>query len=52
MELDLLLLFLHETLAIKEVFGDHAYKLNISSTKSMRKIGKEDQVGYTIELFI
>ncbi|NVK27362.1 MAG: beta-ketoacyl-[acyl-carrier-protein] synthase II, partial [Flavobacteriia bacterium] len=24
-----------ETLAIKEVFGDHAYKLNISSTKSM-----------------
>lgn len=24
-----------ETLAIKKVFGDHAYKLNISSTKSM-----------------
>ena len=24
-----------ETLAIKEVFGEHAYKLNISSTKSM-----------------
>lgn len=24
-----------ETLAIKNVFGDHAYKLNISSTKSM-----------------
>ncbi len=24
-----------ETLAIKHVFGDHAYKLNISSTKSM-----------------
>ena len=24
-----------ETLAIKEVFGKHAYKLNISSTKSM-----------------
>ncbi|MBN1119024.1 MAG: beta-ketoacyl-ACP synthase II [Bacteroidales bacterium] len=24
-----------ETLAIKDVFGDHAYKLNISSTKSM-----------------
>jgi 3-oxoacyl-[acyl-carrier-protein] synthase II len=24
-----------ETLAIKEVFGDHAYNLNISSTKSM-----------------
>jgi len=24
-----------EALAIKEVFGDHAYKLNISSTKSM-----------------
>jgi 3-oxoacyl-[acyl-carrier-protein] synthase II len=24
-----------ETLAIKEVFGDHAYKLSISSTKSM-----------------
>ena len=24
-----------ETKAIKEVFGDHAYKLNISSTKSM-----------------
>ncbi len=24
-----------ETLAVKEVFGDHAYKLNISSTKSM-----------------
>ncbi len=24
-----------ETLAIKEVFGDHSYKLNISSTKSM-----------------
>lgn len=24
-----------EALAIKDVFGDHAYKLNISSTKSM-----------------
>ena len=24
-----------ETLAIKQVFGDHSYKLNISSTKSM-----------------
>ncbi len=24
-----------ETIAIKDVFGDHAYKLNISSTKSM-----------------
>jgi 3-oxoacyl-[acyl-carrier-protein] synthase II len=24
-----------EAMAIKEVFGDHAYKLNISSTKSM-----------------
>lgn len=24
-----------ETLAIKKIFGDHAYKLNISSTKSM-----------------
>jgi len=24
-----------ETLAVKEIFGDHAYKLNISSTKSM-----------------
>ena len=24
-----------ETKAIKEVFGDHAYNLNISSTKSM-----------------
>ena len=24
-----------EALAIKEVFGEHAYKLNISSTKSM-----------------
>ena len=24
-----------ETLAIKDVFGDHAYKLNISATKSM-----------------
>jgi 3-oxoacyl-[acyl-carrier-protein] synthase II len=26
---------INETKAIKSVFGDHAYKLNVSSTKSM-----------------